>query len=269
MVDVDAYVEDGYVVITIGPDLAADLRRAAEQLVPGANVDAVLLPHHRSDGLRDALHHSEVTSAVRTIVQAHLPVAWRSADLKLVASELLVRPPRTKGVPWHQDEAHWSTRDRSLTGTWIPLEMADRSNGTLQFVRGSHRPGTLYECRPSDPDPCYRSSMSCEAVDGDVVTVEVDHGSAVLFNGYTVHRSLPNVSDRRRLVLSAHYCSAATNTMSWLGSGHTADECPRADNRNVDLLYENGTVSSAQVPPLGSRAMLRRTSLLEVNGDAC
>ncbi len=158
-------------------------------------------PHKVSSLAHDTLRHSIVVDALRAII---------GPNVKAMQSMLFIKSPGRPGQAWHQDELFIPTRDRSLTGVWIALDDATVDNGCLWVIPGSHVPGTLYPDR-SQSDPrfdCSDEAYGFAYVEADAVPVEVAAGSVVCFNGYLLHRSLPNTSDGYRRALVNHYMSA-------------------------------------------------------------
>lgn len=165
-------------------------------------------PHKLSDVVARALSHPRVVDVLTQVI---------GPNVKAAQSMLFIKAEGRPGQPWHQDEFFIPTRDRSLTAVWIALDDATVENGCLWVIPGSHRRGVLYPDRDQE-DP--RFDCSIEAYDfpydeGDAVPVEVPAGSAVIFNGYLLHRSLPN-SGRHgyRRALANHYLSAES-LLSW------------------------------------------------------
>lgn len=139
-------------------------------------------------------------------------------NVKAMQSMLFVKSEGKPGQPWHQDEYFIPTRDRSLTAVWIALDDATIENGCLWVLPGSHRRGVLYPDREQD-DPGFDCSIEAYDFpyrDSDAVPVEVPAGSAVIFNGYLLHRSLQN-SGRHgfRRALANHYMSAES-LLPWM-----------------------------------------------------
>ena len=103
------------------------------------------------------------------------------------------------------------TRDRSLTGAWIALDDATVENGCLWVIPGSHRPGVIWPAKEHDDErfDCVVEAFDFPYTDDDAVAVEVTAGSIVFFNGYLLHRSLPNrAAGGFRRALVNHYMSA-------------------------------------------------------------
>jgi len=126
-------------------------------------------------------------------------------------SMLFLKAAGKPGQAWHQDEDYIPSRDRSLIGAWIALDDATVENGCLWVIPGSHRDGILWPQYPhKDPRfDCAHESYDFPYTDTDAIPVEVKAGSVVFFNGYLLHRSLPNTKAtgfRRALV--NHYMRA-------------------------------------------------------------
>lgn len=132
-------------------------------------------------------------------------------NVKAMQSMLFIKSEGKPGQAWHQDEHFIPTRDRSLTAVWIALDQATTDNGCLWVLPGSHRRGVLYPDREQD-DPrfdCTVEAYDFPYQDGDAVPVPLAAGQAVVFNGYLLHRSLPNNGRRGyRRALANHYMSA-------------------------------------------------------------
>jgi ectoine hydroxylase-related dioxygenase (phytanoyl-CoA dioxygenase family) len=132
-------------------------------------------------------------------------------NVKMMQSMLFIKSEGRPGQAWHQDETHIPTRDRSLTAVWIALDDATIENGCLWVIPGSHRAGVLYPDREQD-DPrfdCTREAYGFRNREEDAVPVELPAGAALVFDGYLLHRSLPNTGRHgMRRALVNHYMSA-------------------------------------------------------------
>ncbi len=159
-------------------------------------------PHKVSAAMLGLLSHPR---AVGSLVEVIGP------DVKAMQSMLFVKSEGKPGQAWHQDEYFIPTRDRSLTAIWVALDDATVSNGCLWVLPGSHRAGIIYPEREIDDTrfDCTSEAYRFPYRDVDSVPIEVAAGSAVIFNGYLLHRSLPNTSpgSLRRAVVN-HYMSA-------------------------------------------------------------
>lgn len=162
------------------------------------------------------IHQVHKTSEIIHQYLAHPPLVevlkrTIGPNVKCMQSMLFIKAPGKPGQSWHQDEDFIPTRDRSLAGAWIALDDAVIENGCLWVIPGSHKHGVLWPQYPHNDKRFDCTSMSYDFpyTDDDAIPVEVKAGSIVFFNGYLLHRSLPNNSkDCFRRALVNHYMSA-------------------------------------------------------------
>ncbi|OEU87522.1 phytanoyl-CoA dioxygenase [Streptomyces abyssalis] len=185
-------------------------------------------PHKISPVLRQALSHPELVRVLTRLI---------GPDVKSMQSMLFTKGEGKPGQAWHQDEYFIPTRDRSLTAAWIALDDATVENGALWALPGSHRPGVIYPDREHDDErfDCAIEAYDFPYRDEDAVPLEVEAGSVVFFDGYLLHRSLPNTGRHGlRRALVNHYMSAQS-LLPWQGppeGTHTA----KWDFRDVTLV---------------------------------
>ena len=163
---------------------------------------AIHFPHKASASMRGAMAHPRVVEVLNRLI---------GPDVKAMQTMLFVKRAGKPGQAWHQDEHYIPTRDRSLCGAWIALDDATVENGCLWMLPGSQEPGVLY---PTHVHGDERFDASEEAYDFDAereggVPIELKAGGVAFFNGYVLHRSLPNRrSSGFRRALVTHYMSA-------------------------------------------------------------
>jgi ectoine hydroxylase-related dioxygenase (phytanoyl-CoA dioxygenase family) len=185
-------------------------------------------PHKLSEKMFHTLSHPRITSTLNLLI---------GPNLKCMQSMLFVKAAGKPGQAWHQDEDFIPTRDRSLAGAWIALDDATLENGCLWVLPGSHARGVLWPQR-DHRDPrfdCTHESWNFPWSNEDSVPVEVKAGSIVFFNGYLLHRSLPNRSrkDFRRTLVN-HYMSAES-LLPWVKPAERVTMA-LADYRDVVLV---------------------------------
>ena len=90
---------------------------------------------------------------------------------------------------------------------WIALDRADRENGCLYYVKGTHK-----------LDLPSKLGLEFDGQSEGVIAVEVDPGDAAIHNSLTVHWSEPNRSERPRKAISYFYWAASSK-----GNGKYAD----------------------------------------------
>lgn len=165
-------------------------------------------PHKVSELMHKTLAHPKIVDILTTVI---------GPNVKCMQSMLFIKASGKPGQAWHQDEDFIPTRDRTLIGAWIALDDATVENGCLWMIPGSHKHGTLWPMQVQQDSrfDCSAESHSFPYKDEDAVAVEVKAGSIVFFNGYTLHRSLPNTtkSGYRRALVN-HYMSAES-LLAW------------------------------------------------------
>ena len=247
---VSRYRRDGFVVVTdlLADDELATLRAETVRIClrelsapdgedkdharPDADVLRSFLcihfPHKVSPVLFDLLSHPRAVEILTGII---------GPDVKAMQSMLFIKSEGKPGQAWHQDEYFIPTRDRSLTGVWIALDDATVSNGCLWVLPGSHRAGIIYPERDIDDlrFDCTTEAYEFPYGDEDAVPVEVRAGSAVIIDGYLLHRSLPNVlpGSLRRAVVN-HYMSAQS-LLPWRAP-RAGEHMAMVDDRDIVMV---------------------------------
>ncbi len=214
---------------TVGPEATAEQALAATLCVH--------FPHKLSPSYEAAMRHPRILAAL---------VALLSPDLKCMQSMAFVKSEGKPGQAWHQDEQFIPTRDRSLTAAWIALDDATVHNGCLWALPGSHRPGVLYPLREQQDErfDCSQEAYRFPYRDEDAVALEVQAGDVVLFDGYLLHRSLPNTGGHGlRRALVHHYMNAAS-LLPWTPQ----DDVPIAMTDFRDVVLVAGTDPYAWQP---------------------
>ena len=187
-------------------------------------------PHKISQKMKGYISHPMITKALTHLV---------GPNVKCMQSMLFIKAAGKPGQAWHQDEIYIPTRDRSLIGAWIAMDDATVENGCLWVLPGSQKRGVLYQLEAHNDRrfDCSAEAQSFPYSNDDAVPVEVKAGSIVFFNGYLLHRSLPNLAKsgyRRSLV--NHYMSAES-LLPWFGDKIPhGDAVSTADNRDILLV---------------------------------
>ncbi|WP_223166323.1 phytanoyl-CoA dioxygenase family protein [Nonomuraea sp. SYSU D8015] len=245
------YERDGYVILEQALD-PGEVARLVEEAVRvcrgelgdiqgalpsgGADTDDDVLrrflcihyPHKLSDVMLATMRHTAIVSALTSLI---------GPNVKAMQSMLFIKSEGQPGQAWHQDEMFIPTRDRSLTAAWLALDDATVENGCLWVLPGSHRAGVLYPNRDHDDSryDCTVESYGFPFDDSEAVPVEIAAGSVLLFNGYLLHKSLPN-SGRHgyRRALVNHYMSAES-LLPW-DAPAAGTNMAQADFRDIVLV---------------------------------
>ena len=171
-------------------------------------------PHSYSPIIRKYITHPGICRVLSVVVGTYVPF-WDGA-YKCMQSMFVTKKPGGNGSPWHQDEHPIPTRDRSLTGVWIPLTDATLDNGCLWILPNSHKSGIIYERYEHNLPDVDSMTIARGFDDSAAIPVEMTAGSVLFFAGYLLHSSKKNISQTYRPALTMHYCSANT-WLTWKG----------------------------------------------------
>ncbi len=215
---------------------------------------AIHFPHKISSVIHACLSHPKIVNVLTNII---------SPNVKCMQSMLFVKGPGKAGQAWHQDEFYIPTRDRSLTGAWIAIDDASVENGCLWIIPGRPK----YIMRRVD-NSCNEYAdvdtidVSEYGADGPI-PVEVEKGSVVFFDGYTLHSSKRNKTiDSFRTALVNHYMSAES-MLPWDQDGKLA---PTEDLRDIVMVagedpYAWKGITDANKPYLRPEVLKIKTDL--------
>ena len=130
-------------------------------------------------------------------------------------SKLLHKKPEVGGAwEWHQDYGYWYKNGclyPYLASCWIALNRADKGNGCMQVIKGSHHAGRIEHHVDSGQN--YADPERVEQLVNrlEIVYCELDPGSALFFHCNVLHRSDANTSNRTRWNLICCYNAARNN----------------------------------------------------------
>jgi hypothetical protein len=134
---------------------------------------------------------------------------------RLSQDNVLWKPPGGKALGFHQDSSYeqWAIPS-DWVSCWIALEDTTAAQGTVEYVRGSHRwPhwDMIEEFHgPADPHIELREAAAAQGVEPELVPVEVPAGGGAFHAGWTWHGSGINRSVAPRRSLVAHCMSSET-----------------------------------------------------------
>ncbi|MGE0623894.1 MAG: phytanoyl-CoA dioxygenase family protein [Pseudomonadales bacterium] len=167
---------------------------------PDSGTVRVIEPVHELDPVLDAL-----VDDPRLVVPMRQLVG--SPELALWTDKLnLKRPREGSAFGWHQDAPYWvhdcDHVDR-LPNVMVTFDDASEANGCFRVIRASHLRG----CLPGTADGTQLGGFYTDPDVFDVADqalMAAPAGSAIFFDPFTIHGSLPNTSDlpRRAMVIT-------------------------------------------------------------------
>lgn len=166
--------------------------------LPGSRTIRVIEPVHELDHRFEALIDDiRIVNPMRDIIGVDAIALW-TAKLNLK------RAREGSGFGWHQDSPYWihdCQHVDQLPNIMVTFDDADKRNGCLRFIRGSHKNG----CLPGSSDGRQMGGFFTDPAcfdESDQVEVEVSAGSQIFFSPHIIHGSGPNHSgDMRRAII--------------------------------------------------------------------
>jgi len=129
-------------------------------------------------------------------------------------SMLYFKPAGARGQALHQDNFYLKVEPGTCLAAWIALDPAERANGGLEVVPGTHKMGLF--C-PEEADETLSFTRDFVPIPAGLEAVPVDlaPGDVLFFNGSLVHGSQPNkTTDRFRRSFICHYIGRSSERMS-------------------------------------------------------
>jgi ectoine hydroxylase len=130
-------------------------------------------------------------------------------------TKMMLKEPLVGGAwEWHQDYGYWYHNGclfPLLASCLVAVDRANRENGCLQVLRGSHHLGRIDHGKVGD-----QTGADMERVDEalkrmDLDYIEAEPGDALFFHSNLLHRSDQNRSPRSRWSLICCYNAARNN----------------------------------------------------------
>ena len=109
------------------------------------------------------------------------------------------------GTPWHQDKPYWEGSTK--ISIWIALDDANKENGCLQVIPGSHGKFVKHLINNNEIGFGSRLEPSKKELEG-VIDVIMKSGDVLFFHDQLFHSSHPNTSGLDRWSLIPTYRNA-------------------------------------------------------------
>ena len=127
-------------------------------------------------------------------------------------SKLMLKEPRVGGAwEWHQDYGYWYHNGclyPDMLSCLIAIDRADKENGCLQVLAGSHQLGRIEHGRYGDQTGADPERVQAAKEKLALVHCEMSPGTALFFHSNLLHCSAANLSDRPRWSLICCYNAA-------------------------------------------------------------
>jgi len=140
-------------------------------------------------------------------------------------SKLMQKEPRVGGAwEWHQDYGYWYKNQfmfpDQLISVMTALTKANRENGCLQVIRGSHKLGRVNHGFSGEQVGADMVMVNNALQTMELVYCELAPGDALIFHSNLLHRSEANLSDHPRWSVISCYNSQSNpayneQSVSW------------------------------------------------------
>lgn len=129
-------------------------------------------------------------------------------------SMLYFKPAGARGQALHQDNFFLKVEPGTCIAAWAALDPADRDNGGLEVVPGTHAMD-IFCPEEADLDVSFTRDYVPVPPGLEAVPVDMASGDVLFFNGSLVHGSKPNrTKDRFRRSFIGHYIGRSSERMS-------------------------------------------------------
>jgi ectoine hydroxylase-related dioxygenase (phytanoyl-CoA dioxygenase family) len=179
--------------------------------------------HHRKklENAEASFGNMHYKSKAHTILTSPLELATMPSTLDIVEQMIgpdillynvtyIIKEANTPShVSWHQDLTFWGLSDDDQVSMWLALSPATAESGCMRMIPGSHKQGVHHHETGEDENNVLLQSQTIKGVDeSKALMCPLRPGEASFHHGWTLHASMPNNSDDRRIGLNIQYLAA-------------------------------------------------------------
>jgi len=127
-------------------------------------------------------------------------------------TKLMQKEPKVGGAwEWHQDYGYWYKNQfmfpDQMVSVMVALTAANRENGCLQVIKGSHKMGRVNHGFAGEQVGADLVMVNNALKTMELVYCQLEPGDALFFHSNLLHRSEANLSDRPRWSIISVYVS--------------------------------------------------------------
>lgn len=196
------------------------------------------IDRERAEACRALLDHYETVLGVEPQtylkIKAHVAAPWiielarteaiLDAVESLIGEDILLfgtslfskKGNDARFVSWHQDSAYYGLDPHDEVTVWVALTPANRENGCMRVIPGSHKGPDLHHDETYDPLNLLARGQTIRGLDEDRAEfMELQAGEFSLHHERCAHGSLANQTDMPRVGLAFFYMP--THCVSTIG----------------------------------------------------
>ena len=148
----------------------------------------------------------------RRMIDAITPLLDTDSPVCHFHSKLMQKEPRVGGAwEWHQDYGYWYKNQfmfpDQLISVMIALTAANKQNGCLQIIKGSHKLGRVNHGFAGEQVGADMTMVDNALKTMPLIYCEIDPGDALIFHSNLLHRSEANLSENPRWSIISCYSS--------------------------------------------------------------
>ena len=178
--------------------------------------------YHRKklEGAEQKLGLLHYKSKVHTVLKSAFDLATHNNVLDIVemiigpnillynVTYVIKEPKSASHVSWHQDMTYWGFSGDEQVSAWLALSEANDLSGAMKMIPGSHKMGQKHHEITKDKDNVLLQGQTVRNVKEELsVLSSLMPGQASFHHGWTLHTSMPNESEDRRIGLNIQYIS--------------------------------------------------------------
>lgn len=162
-------------------------------------------------------------------------------------------------VSWHQDLTYWGLSNDKQVSMWLALSPASKHSGCMRMVPGSHKHGKIEHSDSTDTSNVLFRGQTVEGVaEYKAVYCPLRPGEASFHHGWTLHASMPNCSNDRRIGLNVQYIDpSARQTLHDLDSATLVRGADQYQHYRADT-FANGVMEDDAVRSHAELEKLRK-----------
>lgn len=148
----------------------------------------------------------------KRMIDAITPLLDSDSPVCHFHSKLMQKEPRVGGAwEWHQDYGYWYKNQfmfpDQLISVMVALTPANKQNGCLQVIKGSHKLGRVNHGFAGEQVGADMTMVNNALQTMPLVYCELDPGDALIFHSNLLHRSEANLSEHPRWSIISCYSS--------------------------------------------------------------